>query len=729
MSGQSTGSTQIVAADQRALTAELIKRIEEGWARGEQVTAEELLRRHPELDHCRDLIVDLAFEEYSLRAEAGAAVDRDEFSRQFGVYESSVGLLLAINRRLHEDPDFVLGAEDGAEDDPADPWPQVGETLLGFHLLEELGRGTFARVYLAVELALGSRPVAVKFSSQAADEAEILGKLRHPNIVPTYSVRHDPSTELSAICMPFLGQVTLDNVLSRVFGPTGRPQKGRAIMQAIAGFNAARRAVDPLPSDPLIDRRAYVDAVIHLGAQLADALHYTHSRGVCHGDLKPSNVLMSPDGTPMLLDFNLSLDEEALERRMGGTVPYMAPARLAHSLGRSPKGVTEADPRDDLFSLGVVLYQMLCGSFPFGEVDAEAPIREVAADLLSRQEAGPAGVSNPDVDPPLARLIAGCLAFEAEKRPQSGEQLAAALRQSLSRRRRSYRWVRAHRRLSSALVAGVLAIGVAGGVGLASLPPIEERLVQRGQQALASGKLAEAKNYFSEAVDHDPNSYEGWFGRGRAWHGMGHHEEALRDYNEARRINPNPLVFACIAECRAQSNDVSAVASYSEAIEKGFASAPLLNNFAVALVRKKELAKAGRWLDAALQLDPSLQAALRNRAMLEFRLALREDRLVDPKAQADIMRALAVGPVTGELLVDAALISSKSAGNRDELAEVAFGYLKEAHRLGADPEKLKGERVLRELVGLARLDSLGKQRPVSDSYAAKRRVDPLSEID
>jgi tetratricopeptide (TPR) repeat protein len=362
-------------------------------------------------------------------------------------------------------------------------------------------------------------------------------------------------------------------------------------------------------------------------------------------------------------------------------------------------------------------------------VDAEAPIKEVAADLLNRQEAGPAGVSNPDVDPPLARLIAGCLAFDAQKRPQSGEQLAAALRQSLSRRRRSYRWARTHRRLSSALVAGVLAMGAAGAVGLASLPPIEERLVQRGQQALASGKLAEAKNYFSEAVDHDPNSYGGWFGRGRAWHGMGHHEEALKDYNEARRISPNPLVFACIAECRAQLNDVSAIASYSEAIEKGFATAPLLNNFAVALLRKAELAKAGHWLDVALQMDPSLQAALHNRAMLEFRLSLREDRLVEPRAQADIMQALAVGPVTGELLFDAALISSKSAGNRDELAEVVFSYLKEAHRLGADPEKLKGERVLRELVGLARLDSLGKQRPVSDSYAAKRRVDPLSEID
>ncbi|MEX2559941.1 MAG: hypothetical protein WD403_08500, partial [Pirellulales bacterium] len=111
MSGHSGGSTQIVVAPyRRDLKQELLERIRDGWARGEQVTADELLKQYPEVGHCRSVILDLALEEYSQRVEAGAPVDRAEFCRQFGVHENVIRKLLSVNRLLLN-PDLVPGAE------------------------------------------------------------------------------------------------------------------------------------------------------------------------------------------------------------------------------------------------------------------------------------------------------------------------------------------------------------------------------------------------------------------------------------------------------------------------------------------------------------------------------------------------------------------------------------------------------------------------------------------
>ena len=80
--------------------------------------------------------------------------------------------------------------------------------------------------------------------------------------------------------------------------------------------------------DPCLQQGTYVDGVVHLVAQLAEALQHTHQAGICHRDLKPSNVLLTPSGCPMLLDFNLSSDTQLEQTFVGGTLPYMAPEDL-----------------------------------------------------------------------------------------------------------------------------------------------------------------------------------------------------------------------------------------------------------------------------------------------------------------------------------------------------------------------------------------------------------------
>ena len=106
------------------------------------------------------------------------------------------------------------------------PLAEAGPDFLGYRLVSELGRGAFGRVFLAHELAIGNRQVALKVALRGADEAVVLGKLRHPNIVPVYSVHWDDTTGLAAFCMPYLGRATLWDVLERAFsggGPPGGP--------------------------------------------------------------------------------------------------------------------------------------------------------------------------------------------------------------------------------------------------------------------------------------------------------------------------------------------------------------------------------------------------------------------------------------------------------------------------------------------------------------------------
>ena len=93
------------------------------------------------------------------------------------------------------------------------PLPEAGQTIVGFRLVEELGRGAFARVYLAEEQHLADRPVALKVMRTGSREPQTLARLQHTHIVPVYSYRTDPATGLHLLCMPYLGRITLLQVL------------------------------------------------------------------------------------------------------------------------------------------------------------------------------------------------------------------------------------------------------------------------------------------------------------------------------------------------------------------------------------------------------------------------------------------------------------------------------------------------------------------------------------
>ena len=135
------------------------------WQQGEVPDLAGVLGRHPELEGHRSVVLDLAYEEYRLRVQTGEAVDAEEFSRRFPALQNSLYLLIAVQSMLRGDPDFQ--ARVGIIE-----WPDAGSPFLGFDLIAEIGRGTFGRVFLAAERALGERQVVLKVAVEGGQEAE-----------------------------------------------------------------------------------------------------------------------------------------------------------------------------------------------------------------------------------------------------------------------------------------------------------------------------------------------------------------------------------------------------------------------------------------------------------------------------------------------------------------------------------------------------------------------------
>lgn len=326
--------------------------------------------------------LDRAFEKAYATIAAGGDVSSDDLlgdGRER--LRSHVAELIRVAR------DLALGESDALPSVP-------GYTILG-----ELGRGGMAVVYLARQERLGGRPVALKvlpsaiaLSPRARDrfrsEIRAIAQLRHPNIVAVHDVVD--SGGVDAFAMEWV--------------------EGRTLAEII---DAARRT-GPAPDHAAV--------VCRIGISIARALAAVHEKGLLHRDVKPSNILVRKDGTPLLSDFGLARDTDTPEAsRSGvfvGTLAYAAPEQL--------RGECAIDARADVYALGATLYHALTLRAPFeGNGTGE---------ILRRIESGdapPIRRVDPRVSFDLQTIVSKAMEPEAARRYASADDLADDLQRLL----------------------------------------------------------------------------------------------------------------------------------------------------------------------------------------------------------------------------------------------------------------------------------------------------------
>jgi serine/threonine protein kinase len=266
----------------------------------------------------------------------------------------------------------------------------VGQTLGQYRLVERIGRGGMATVYKAYQPSL-DRYVAVKvlptylahdpdFATRFRREARAIAKLNHPHILPVHDFGQEG--ELSYIVMRYVEGGTLKKILGQ-----------------------------PLALDRTVD----------ILAQIGDALDYAHQQGIIHRDVKPANVLLDRGKWALLSDFGLAkiaaASVQLTKTGVGmGTPAYMSPEQAQGK---------PVDAQSDIYSLGIMLFEMLTGRVPF---DADTPLAVLIKHLTAALPL-PRKV-NPDIPEPVERVILKAVAKAPEDRFQRVSDMVEALRRA-----------------------------------------------------------------------------------------------------------------------------------------------------------------------------------------------------------------------------------------------------------------------------------------------------------
>ena len=333
------------------------------------------------------------------------------------------------------------------------------ERLGDFRLIERLGGGGMGVVYRALQLSLG-REVALKVvrpelcffpgaQLRFQREVEAVARLKHPGIVPVYAVGHERG--LPYFAMELVEGCTLADVLSALAGRDPATLGGQDLAAVLRG-----RGIAPEASAASVFAGSWVDACLALARDVADALAHAHSRGIVHRDVKPSNVVLSPRGRAVLLDFGLTSSGAAERLTSTGTQPgtplYMAPEQVRGE---------RVDARADVYALGVTLHELLALEPRFQGRD---PLALRAAILEGRAQ--PLRERNPRVPRDVEAIVRVASDLAPERRYASASLLARDLEHALARRPvlarppgagvLTLRWVRRHPTASTAAALGLL---------------------------------------------------------------------------------------------------------------------------------------------------------------------------------------------------------------------------------------------------------------------------------
>ncbi|MEX2169002.1 MAG: protein kinase [Pirellulales bacterium] len=614
-----------LAEQRRFKLPELIKA---DWVRTGQPDLVASIAQHPQILRDRSVLLNLAIEEYKERSDDASELDLHGYCERFHRFGSSIqqSILrqLETQRYLDAHPELLeLFGE------PV--WPELREPFGDFLVLEELGRGAIARVYLCRQSELGNRAVVVKATPFSSAEAHVLGRLNHPNIIPIHSIGQVPEHSLNYLCMPFCGRSTLVDVLELAFAGE-LPRHGDVVLRAARRWTTR---ADELAHNGHVrpQRRAscgtYVGAVMALGIDIAEALDHAHQQSILHGDIKPSNILLTPDGRPLLMDFNLSVDFTDSVGLRGGTLPYMPPEHLQQLQTRSA-ATTEPekfDARCDIYSFGALLYELLGGVTPIPMPASLDDPAAAAARALQQQRAGipPLRELNPLVSPSLERKIHRCLAFDSKDRPATMAEVKRGLEEEMRLAPSASRRVRTRPRKYAAIVAVAVAIGGIGGTYWATKPPRHEAEFQRGQQAYADGDYTTATDHYAAAVAAAPELIPAKFELARAKLAAGEIDAARKEFQQLAHRHGDAQSIAHAGYCfNLQGLPLPAQERYEKLLAKGINSVAISNNLGASYLASRgrlsmsdSIAQAETLLKQALELDSGSTSVRLNLVRLE----------------------------------------------------------------------------------------------------------------
>jgi serine/threonine protein kinase/Flp pilus assembly protein TadD len=465
-----------LAPDDPSGVGPLVDEMAAAWKRGERPRAEDFLDRHPELWDRPDEAMRLVYEEICLRQEHGEPDAAGGVIARFPRWQARLERLLDCHHMLNSGP-------------PRSSDVNAGDHVGEFRLLGELGRGAAGGVFLASQPALSDRPVVLKITPLAGYEHLSLARLQNTHIVPLYTAFDDPQRDLRVLCMPYFGGASLARLGELLAEIPHARRTGRDLLAALdhVQANSPVRLPTAGPVRQFVERTSFARAVCWFGVCLADALQYAHDRGLVHFDLKPANVLVAADGTPMLLDFHLARSPlpagASPQERLGGTPLFMAPeqARAVEAFHRNEPAPGPVDGRADVYALGLTLYQLLGGPFPPDPRRSQLPR------------------ANPQVSVGLADIVSKCLAPNPAGRYQTASAVADDLRRHLNdlplrgvrNRSLSEWWGKWRRRRPHAVlaVAGVLAFVAAG---IAAGGQVRHRYLDAEAALKEAGRLNDA---------------------------------------------------------------------------------------------------------------------------------------------------------------------------------------------------------------------------------------------
>jgi serine/threonine protein kinase len=299
-----------------------------------------------------------------------------------------------------------------------------------YQVVDEIGQGSMGVVYrafdpqinrhIALKLLRSDRVTSEELVQRFLKEAQAMGGLSHPNIATVYDTGQDHGTIFIA-------------------------------MEILRGSSL---------KDIMREKALNHNEIVHIGVQVAEALDFAHRKGIVHRDIKPSNIIIDPDGNAKITDFGIAriedptITQQTIPGEILGTPLYMSPEQV---MGKP------VDGRSDLYSLGVILYEMTTGTSPFKGDNLAAIFQSILQDTPRAPELGTTPMARN-----LSSLIMKSLSKDPDTRFQTGLEMAQPLKACLQRRQsdtiRGVRRPEKRKRILPMALAAMILIATAAGL-------------------------------------------------------------------------------------------------------------------------------------------------------------------------------------------------------------------------------------------------------------------------